>query len=256
MNLLYAAILSSAIGVTLGVLGGGVTTLTLPMLVYVLGVAPEPAAAASLFLACITSITGAVTHARAGRVAFRVGLVFAVAGTIGAYGGARLARLLPARVLMSIFGLEMLAASFAMVRRRELPTPREAARTLSIAKSMPLGATVGALAGLVGASGGFLVVPALETFGGLGLREAIGTTPFVTAVQSFAGLAGRAGCFELDIRLLAVLSICTMLGCLAGAVASPRISPRALRHAFAGLVFAVGVFVLAKQIPEKWIHGR
>jgi hypothetical protein len=248
MSLLLAAILSVAIGVTLGLIGGGVSTLTLPMLVYVLGVAPQPAAAASLFVVCVTSVTGALAHARAGRVVWRVGAVFAIGGVLGAYGGALLARVLSPRALLSAFGIEMVVAALAMMRRRGDEAPdRAARRDLSVTRSVTIGAAIGSVSGLVGAGGGFLVVPALETACGLGLREAIGTSPLVTALQSVAGIAGRIDRVDLDWRLIGLLTLSTTIGCLGGAAAARHVSPGALRRGFACMVLGVALFVLARQ---------
>jgi uncharacterized membrane protein YfcA len=248
MSLVVAAILSLAIGVTLGLLGGGVSTLTLPMLVYVLGVAPDQAAAAALFVVCVTSVAAAFAHARAGRVAFRVGAVFALGGMAGAYAGGLVARVLPPRLLLAVFGVEMLAAALAMMRaRRTEEADREGRGDLSVPRSMTLGAAVGGISGLAGVGGGFLVVPALESAGGLGLREAIGTSPFVTALQSVAAISGRVGHVTFDGKLIGLLTMSTMVGCVAGASFAQRISPGALRRGFAWLVLCVAVLVLARQ---------
>jgi uncharacterized protein len=258
MVFLIAAVLSLGIGVTLGMLGGGGSMLTLPMLVYVLDVAPASAISASLFVVCVTSATGALAHARAGRVVWRVGAIFGLAGMAGAYAGGHFARFIPVRVVLPAFGLVMLLTSFSMMfgRREQEPTPLAAASGVSVLRSIAIGTGVGALSGVVGAGGGFLIVPALESAGGLALPEAIGTSPLITAIQSLAGFAGRLGHVDLDWRLIGVMSGLSVIGCVGGARTVRYLSPRSLRRSFAWLILGMALLLLAKQVPESHLGLR
>lgn len=249
MHLLLAAVLSFGIGGTVGLLGGGGSMLTLPMLVYVLDVAPASAISASLLVVGVTSATGVIAHARAGKVAWRVGAIFGVAGMAGAYGGGHLARRLPAQLLLVAFGVVMLITSLAMMRGRKRRMRSAGPSDPSIPRSIAVGAAVGGLSGLLGAGGGLLIVPALEIVGGLGMLEAIGTSPLVTGMQSFAGFAGRLGHIDLDWRLVGAISAIAVLGSFAGARAAQRLSPALLRRGFAWLVLAVALLLLARQLP-------
>lgn len=247
--LILGAFLALLVGVTLGLLGGGGSILTLPMLVYVLGLAPKPAIAASLVVVGTTALTGMVAHARAGRVAFRTGAVFGLAGMAGAYAGGRLGVLLPGQVLLAGFAVVMLVTAVAMLRGRREPAAG-AKHELSIPKAVAIGALVGVVAGLVGAGGGFLIVPALVIAGGLAMPEAIGTSLLVIAMQSFAGLLGYVGHVALDLRLIAVVTLASVAGSFLGARLARRLSPAALRKSFAWLVLAMALVMLSKQLHE------
>lgn len=243
--LLLAAALSLVIGAVLGMLGGGGAILTLPMLVYVLRVESRAAIATSLVVVGVTSALGTVVHAKA--VRWRVGGVFGAAAMVGAYGGGRLARYVPAGALLAAFAVVMLVTAIAMLRGRGADDGTR--RPLAIGKALALGALVGVVSGLVGAGGGFLIVPVLTLFGGLAMREAVGTSLFVITLQSAAGFAGQMGSVSLDVPLVATVAGASALGALGGAWASGRVPAASLRRAFAWLVLVMGLFVVAKQLP-------
>ena len=126
--------------------------------------------------------------------------------------------------------------------------PRDAAPT-NPGVILALGALVGLLSGLVGAGGGFMIVPALTLFGGLPMRKAIGTSLFVISMQSAAGFAGHLGQATLDVRLLAVVTVCAIVGSLVGTAVSKHIPADVLRRGFAWFVVAMGIFMFFKQMP-------
>ena len=134
--LVLAAALSVVIGVLLGMLGGGGSILTLPMLVYALGVDPKVAIATSLFVVGTTSLVGASVHARARSVAYKVGLVFGGAAMAGAFAGGHLASFVPASVLLIIFAVVMLVTAIAMLRGRRGGGGPSSARTLALGRGM------------------------------------------------------------------------------------------------------------------------
>ncbi|MGZ3450553.1 MAG: sulfite exporter TauE/SafE family protein [Polyangiales bacterium] len=244
--ILLVASLSLAVGLSLGLLGGGGSILTLPMLVYIAGLDARAAIASSLLVVGVTSAVAVIAHARAGAVQWRVGGVFAAAAMVGAYAGGRVAHFVPATALLAGFATLMLVTSIAMMRGRRAA---EGEHRLAVARVLGVASLVGSMSGLLGAGGGFLVVPALALFGGLEMRKAIGTSLFVIALQSAAGFAGQAQNAHLDARLLAVVSAAAVVGTLGGARLARRVSPDQLRRGFAWLVLAMGVFVLARQIP-------
>jgi uncharacterized protein len=250
--LVLAALLSLLIGVSLGLLGGGGSILTLPILVYVLHVEPKAAIAMSLVVVGITSATGSIAHARAGRVRFRTGLVFGATAMAGAYGGGKIAHFIPATALLVAFGTVMLVTSAAMMRGRRAPSPGDAPRDAAIGNVLAIGAAVGVVAGLVGAGGGFLIVPALALFGGLAMPHAVGTSLFVISLQSFAGFAGHAGHVHLDWTLTGVITASAVVGSFAGTRLGRGLSPDALRRYFAWFVLAMAIFMLGKQVPA-WV---
>jgi len=236
-----AVLLSLVIGVVLGLLGGGGAILALPMLVYVLGVEAHAAIAMSLFVVGATSAVATVAHAP--RVRWGIGAVFGAAAMAGAFVGGRLARLLPASVLLAGFALLMLLTAGAMLRGR-----RSASGALSVPRVLGLGAAVGLVSGLVGAGGGFLIVPTLTLFGGLAMAEAIATSLFVITLQSFAGFAGHIGNVVLDGRLVLLVAGAAAGGTLLGARLGKTLPPDRLRRSFAWLVLGMGLFLLGRQV--------
>jgi uncharacterized membrane protein YfcA len=245
LTLLAAAL----VGVALAVLGGGGSILTVPILVYLAGQDPKQAIAMSLFVVGVTSAVGAVSHARAGRVRWRTGLVFGTAGMAGAYGGGRLAELVPGTWLLVGFAVMMIATATAMIRGRRDGAEVKPHGELPIGRVVAEGLVVGAVTGLVGAGGGFLVVPALALLGGLPMAVAVGTSLVVIAMKSFAGLAGYLATVHIDWTLTAAVTLAAVVGSLAGGRLVGRIPETLLRKGFGWFVLVMGGFVLAQQLP-------
>ncbi|AKU98283.1 putative transmembrane protein [Labilithrix luteola] len=245
--------LSLVVGLVLGLLGGGGSILMLPILVYAAELPPAQAITLSLLVVGATSLAALVPHARMGRVRLRPGLLFGMAGMVGAYGGSRLGAHVPAGVLLASFGALSLATAVAMLRRKST-APEVPAKALNAPRAVLQGLAVGAVSGLVGAGGGFLVVPALVLFGGLGMGEAIGTSLLVIAMQSGAGFLTHLASVELDWGLALATTASAVTGSVAGAKASAKVPHDALRRAFAWLVLVLGLFMVAKQVPASMWH--
>jgi uncharacterized protein len=246
--LAIAALLAGIIGILLGLLGGGGSILTLPMLVYVVKLDPKEAIASSLFVVGATSLVGVVAHARAGRVVWRVGALFGTAGMAGAYLGGRLAHYVPSTILLVLFAAMMLLTSMAMLRTRKQGSTET--RDVAIGKALVLGFFVGSISGLVGAGGGFLVVPALSILGGLPMPRAVATSLLVITMQSLSGFMGHVAHVALHWPLLGLVTSVSIAGSLVGARLAKRANPDTLRKSFGWLVLAMGVFLLGKQLPS------
>ncbi|MFI7582979.1 sulfite exporter TauE/SafE family protein [Kocuria sp. M1N1S27] len=249
LTLVLTLLLSVVIGLSLGLLGGGGSILTVPILTYVAGLDPKEAIAASLFVVGVTSAVSAVAHARRGRVKWRTGLVFGAAGMAGAFLGGLAGGHLPGTVLMIAFALMMLATSLAMLRGRRNSTTETHEGELPLGKVVAEGLVVGLVTGLVGAGGGFLVVPALALLGGLPMPVAVGTSLVVIAMKSFAGLAGYLTAVSLDWGLVGAVTVAAVAGSFAGARLAGRIPEATLRQGFGVLVALMGVFVLVQELP-------
>lgn len=243
--LLVALVLSVLIGVTLGLLGGGGSILTTPILIYALGMEPKSAIATSLLVVCVTSIAGLVQHARAGNVHWRTGVVFGAAGMAGAFVGGLAAGWIPARVLMGLFTSLMLVTSIAMLRGRQELAPHGGEAPWKIVVN---GAAVGAVTGLVGAGGGFVIVPALVLLGGLPMQRAIGTSLLVIAMNTLAGFAGHAGHVEVDFGIAAMVSGAAVAGSLVGSRLGTRLRPDTLRRGFGAFVLVMALFLIYRQL--------
>ncbi len=237
--------LAVAVGVSLGLLGGGGSILAVPLLVYVAGLDSKEAIATSLFVVGVTSLAGLVPHARAGRVRWRAGLVFGAAAMVGAYAGGRLAGFIPGEVLLIAFSLMMLATAVAMIRGRREVEENEGGMRVGLV--LVEGGVVGLVTGMVGAGGGFLVVPALVLLGGLPMSAAVGTSLLVIAMKSFAGLGGYLASVQIDWGLAAGVTGAAVIGSLVGGTLTGRIPADALRRGFGWFVVVMGVFVLSQQ---------
>ncbi|MEW1975508.1 sulfite exporter TauE/SafE family protein [Microbacterium profundi] len=239
--------LALLVGISLGLLGGGGSILAVPILTAVGGVEPRAAIASSLLIVGTTSALGLLQHARAGRVRWRVGVVFGAAGVVGALVGGLLGRTLHPGVLMVLLAGTMIAAAVAMLRRRPRHDRAEPARP-RIALVLVLGTVVGSLAGLVGAGGGFLIVPALILLAGLPASAAIGTSLLVIAMQSLAGLAAQPALPDIPWALVLPFTAIAVAGSFLGSALTGRIPERALRTGFAVLVLSVAVALLVQQL--------
>ncbi|GAA3880480.1 hypothetical protein GCM10023084_36790 [Streptomyces lacrimifluminis] len=244
---------SLLIGVSLGILGGGGSILTVPVLIYLAGMETKEAIATSLFVVGVTSAAGVVSHARAGRVRWRTGLLFGLAGMTGAYAGGRLAEFVPGTVLLLTFALMMIATAVAMIRGRR-HRPQKAHHELPVLHVLLEGIVVGLVTGLVGAGGGFLVVPALALLGGLPMTVAVGTSLLVISMKSFAGLAGYLTSVHIDWGFAALVTAIAVVGGLIGGLLAGRIPQDALRKSFGWFVAVMGVFVLGRQISSDLRH--
>jgi hypothetical protein len=252
MTLILALVLSLAIGLSLGLLGGGGSILTVPILVYALGMEAKSAIATSLLVVGATSAIALIPHARAGRVQLRTGLVFGAAGMVGAFLAGRVAHYIPSGVLLLAFAAMMLVTAVFMMRGRKDSGGEGtlAPSHLPVIKVILEGLVVGGVTGLVGAGGGFLVVPALVLLGGLPMATAVGTSLVVIAMKSFAGFAGYLGHVSIDWTLAGLVTLMAVLGSFAGSRVAGKIHQDQLRKGFAWFVVVMGAFMLVKQAPS------
>jgi uncharacterized protein len=249
--IVLAVVLAVLVGVSLGLLGGGGSILAVPLLVYVAGMDAKEAIASSLLVVGTTSAVALIPHARAGRVRWRTGLLFGAAGMVGAYAGGRIAAFIPGEVLLGAFALMMLATAAAMIRGRRTPD-RPAHTDVPVVRVLLDGVVVGLVTGLVGAGGGFLIVPALVLLGGLPMPVAVGTSLLVIAMKSFAGLAGYLASVQIDWPVALAVTAAAVLGSLVGSRLSGRVHPETLRKGFGWFVIGMGVVVLVQQVPAAW----
>ena len=236
--------LAALIGLSLGLLGGGGSILTVPVFVYVLGIAAKPAIAMSLPVVGVTSLVGATMHWRLGNVRLRTALGFGAIAMVGAFAGARLATFLSGAVQLVLLAVVMLAAAVAMLRgpRVDERAARAGSPRLGLLAVVALG--VGALTGIIGIGGGFLVVPALVLLARVPMREAVGTSLLVIAMNAASGFAGYAGSVHVDWGFLAVFIGIAVAGALVGSVLAARVPQAALKRAFGVFLLAAGTFVL------------
>lgn len=239
-------VLAVVVGITLGLFGGGGSILTVPLLIYVTGLETKEAIATSLVVVGATAIGALGQHARAGRVEWRTGLIFASTAMVGAYAGGLIGPMVPDVVLLVGFALMMLATAIAMIRGRKAQAPSAERRKTPVLLVLVEGVVVGLVTGIVGAGGGFLVVPALVLLGGLPMATAVGTSLLVIALKSFAALAGYLTAVQIDWGLAAAVTALALVGSVIGGWLAGRIDPDRLRKGFGVFVLAMAVFVLAQ----------
>ena len=254
-----AAFLAIFIGMAVGMLGGGGSILTTPLLIYVVGFDAKQAIAASLFVVGVTSIFGLISHARAGRVVWRIGLIFGGAGMVGAFIGGQIGSHLPSTLLLAAFAVMMGITAVAMIRGRK-QVQGKAHKGLPLFRILLDGLVVGFVTGLVGAGGGFLVVPALALLAGLAMPRAVATSLLVVAMKSFAGLAGYIFSFgggslvslnpetRINWTVTLIITAAAIVGALIGSRIVGKVHPDKLRMAFGYFVLIMAVFILSQQV--------
>ena len=243
---LIGLILSAAIGLSLGLIGGGGSILTVPILVYFLGVDTHEAVGMSLAVVGATSLFGSYLHYRRDNVNFSSGLLFGISGIFGAFLGSPLTKLFTPNMLLLIFAVLMFVVAVSMLWRKKHANSElkhEANRT----KAILAGFGVGILTGFLGVGGGFLIVPALVFFGGLPMKEAIGTSLLVIAMNCVAGLIGHAAQSHFDWSLTFLVMILAVGGTILGTILSYRLAAHRLQKVFAVLVLGVALFLFAKN---------
>lgn len=255
--------LAAAIGLSLGLIGGGGSILAVPVLVYVMGIAPKTAIAMSLAIVGVVSLLGAIPHWLLGNVRFQTALLFGPAAMLGAYLGARLAALpfITDAVQIGLFAMTMLLAAVLMIRQSaqlsEAPLKSEDQDSQHVSKHRYAwfwlgieGMAVGILTGLVGVGGGFAIVPALVLLGDVPIKQAAGTSLLIIALKSVTGFLGYVGQVELDWQLMASFTIVASLGTLLGVYLVPFVKSQQLQQGFGCFLLLVAGFILW----ESWAN--
>ncbi len=238
-----------AVGILLGLVGGGGSILAVPILVYVLGEPVKRATTESLLIVGLTALVGAFAAARAGRLRWRVGLAFAAAGIATSVAGTALNRLVSSQTILLGFAALLLLAAYAMLRRR--PGRRSPAQTHAEAplwsRVAAAGATTGLLTGFFGVGGGFVIVPALALTLRLPMTLAIGTSLFVIALTSASAFAAHLASGSININLAAAFTAAALVGAFVGTRLHGHLPDTRLRQVFASLLLAISIFLIAKN---------
>ena len=241
-----------AIGLGLGLLGGGGAVLAVPVLVYVLDQDVHSATTASLAVVAAASLAGGLAHARSNRVCWRHVRAFAPAAVAGTAAGTLANRAVSADVLLVGIAALMLAAAVAMWRRGGRGAGGDGdCPPVDAGRDIAAGLAIGAMTGLFGVGGGFVVVPTLAIAMGFPMRCAIGTSLVIVSAVSAAGLAAH---FAAGSSVDAGVTLLLAGACAAGAVAGERLGPRvaaaALAHGFAVVLAAVAVYVTVRTLAQ------
>jgi uncharacterized membrane protein YfcA len=252
LHLWIAALLTGVMGLVLGLLGGGGSILTVPILVYVLGVEAHAAIAFSLVLVGGTALVAALLHNRKARVDWKDGLLFASFGAPMNLLAAYLSRRLSGPLLLLLFGMVMGIAGIAMLRRVE--KHQDAPHKHHIRPAIASGAAVGLLTGFLGIGGGFLIVPALVLFLEMPMKLACGTSLLVIAANSGVALFGRLHSLQLAWIPLLALTAPSLVATYLGVGLSERFSATQLRKAFAVFIIVLGILMMANNAATLLKH--
>jgi hypothetical protein len=241
--------LGFGIGLSLGLLGGGGSLLTVPALVYLVGQTPQAAVTTSLAIVGANSVVGAMFHSSHGKLDGKVALVFGSAGMFVSYLSANISRQISPELLMVYFALLMLGIGLMLLFRRagEEATAYQAKPLWLVVAS---GAGVGLLTGILGVGGGFLVVPALIMLVGLPVQIVVGTSLLIIAMNSIAGFLGHLSNDSLDWMVTFVFTSAGLVGTFIGMRLSRFLSPSKLQKTFAVFVIILAIFLLYDNFPK------
>lgn len=251
------------IGVSLGLIGGGGSILTVPVLVYILGVEPVLATAYSLFVVGSTSLVGSFTYMKKNLVDYKTALVFAIPSFIAVFltrkflvpalpdplfsiGGFVLAKNVG---IMVFFSLIMLAASYSMIKeKKEKLTNKESEVKFNFPMIALEGIVVGLITGIVGAGGGFLIIPALVLLAKLPMKMAVGTSLLIIAAKSLIGFLGDVSNQPIDWTMLLIFTGLSVVGIFIGSSLSKLINEKSLKKGFGWFVLGMGIYIISKEL--------
>lgn len=256
-------LLAVAVGISLGLIGGGGSILSVPILVYLFAIDFQTATTYSLFIVGIAALIGSYKHYKLGNLNIKQALIFGVPAIISMLLVRKF--LLPAIpqevfsfnnfiltkdiLLMLIFAILMIVASISMIMKRK---KNEQKVNTSMVKLVTLGFAVGMVTGLLGAGGGFLIIPALVFFAGLEMKRAIGTSLFIIAINTIIGFLGDVALgVEIDYKFLLAFTGLAAIGIFLGTYLSGKVNGAKLKPAFGWFVLVMGIYIITKEIFLK-----
>ena len=248
------------IGISLGLIGGGGSILTVPVLVYLFGVSPTKAISYSLFIIGVTSLVGAYNNYRKKLVNFRTVLLFGSTSITTVFIARKfIIPYLPdiffqvgsfevthALFVMVVFAMLMVAASVAMIRSKKVE-PNDTVKSGTVRLAI-YGVLIGLVTGFLGAGGGFLLIPALVVLMKLPMKEAIGTSLLIIALNSLIGFAGDIGRHPIDWPFIFIISILAVAGIFIGGYFNQRVNSEKLKKGFGWFVLVMGVYIISREI--------
>jgi len=259
---IIAYFLSVLVGISLGLIGGGGSILTLPILVYFLGINPVLSTAYSLFIVGSTSLVGSYSFIKKGLIHFKTALIFSIPSLFSVFVTRKF--IVPAipehlfslgnfdvdknLAIMLLFAIVMLLASYSMISGSKPEEKKSEGLNFNIPLIATEGSLVGMLTGLVGAGGGFLIIPALVILVRLPMKMAVGTSLLIIAAKSLIGFLGDVGTQKIDWFFLLSFTACSILGILLGSYLNKYISGEKLKKSFGFFVLLMAIYILLKEI--------
>lgn len=260
--MLIGYFLSVVIGFTLGIFGGGGSILTVPVLVYIFHIPPVMATAYSLFIVGVSTLFGAISQIKEKLINFKAAITFAVPSLTGTFIARKfIIPSVPEKILeingylltkdtaiLIFFSIIMLLASYSMIKGRKEENQSSKEKKLNITFTVISSFFIGLITGIVGAGGGFLIIPALVFLMNLDMKSAVATSILIISVNSLVGFTGSfmSGAV-LDFKFLILFTILTIIGILLGIYFSKNIPSQKLKPAFGWFVLIMGAFILIKE---------
>jgi len=237
-------ILAGFAGLSLGLLGGGGSILTVPILVYSLSIDPKTAVAMSLAIVGFTTLFGVFAHYKNKNIDFKIAFLFGAAALPATFLGSYVSQFISGSVQLVIFAVIMiLAATFMFKGRKEVEH-----KQFNLIYTIISGLVVGVMTGLIGVGGGFLIVPALMYFSGIDMKKSVGTSLFIISFNSFFGFISYIDKVSIEWTLLGKFTVCSVIGILIGSKLVQYVPQNFLKKIFAIFLVIMGVFVLYKNI--------
>lgn len=250
------------IGITLGLIGGGGSILTVPVLVYLFAIEPVLATAYSLFIVGITSAVGSINYFKKGLVNIKTAIVFGIPSIVAVFiTRAFIVPAIPDQItkmgtfnitknllLMLLFAVLMVLASYSMIKKQNVKKEEKTIQKFNYSLILLEGTVVGILTGLVGAGGGFLIIPALVLLSKLPIKEAIGTSLVIIAAKSLIGFFGENNQQQIDWGFLLLVSTFAIIGIFIGSFLSKKIDGSKLKPAFGWFVLIMGIYIIIKEL--------
>ena len=252
------------IGVVLGLIGGGGSILTVPILVYLMFINPVTATAYSLFVVGVSSLFGAIRNIKKGLVDFKTAIVFAIPAFIAVYSSRKfIVPAIPENIvtineftltkniaIMLFFAIIMLVAAVAMIKNNGNKTEEETKVKYNYPLIIIEGFVVGVLTGIVGAGGGFLIIPALVLLAKLPMKKAVATSLLIIAIKSLIGFIGDVETIAIDWTFLLSFTVISVIGIFLGIDLSNFIEGKKLKKYFGWFVLIMGVYIIIKEVTQ------
>ena len=250
----FGIVLALVVGLVLGLLGGGGSLLAVPIFLYVFHVEPKSAIAMSLVVVGMSALVGFLTHWRQGTVSLRIATMFGSLAMVGAFAGARVARHVPARVQLGLFTAFAITAAVLMLRDSRKPATRVSDDENHQPHFSPLlGAealAVGALTALIGAGGGFIIVPALVLVADVPVKAAVGSSLLIIAMNATSAVIGYHGQLAFDWRLVGWFTGIAAVGAVIGTRLIRRLPAARIKQAFAIMILVLGTYLVIRTLTS------
>jgi uncharacterized membrane protein YfcA len=252
---LLSLLLGGTIGLLLGLLGGGGSILTLPVLVYIIGQNVHSATGMSLAIVGSSALLGAILHSRKGDVRLRSGILLGFMSMLGAVPGVWLNRAVAGETILVLFSILMIVVAINLLRSKpsssqkpETGSPCKLYTSKDWLKITAIGLLVGLLTGFFGVGGGFIIVPALVLVANFSTHQAVGTSLLAIFITSFSGFLSNMVFGGLDLEILLIFVVGGSVGVLSGTALASRVSGRTLNRTFSIFILCIALYLIYANV--------